>query len=39
MTPSYGRGLTVSRLQGHYEETVNLLPFSSQLIDLGRMKG
>ena len=32
MTPFYGWGSTVSRLQSHYEETVYFLPFSSQEI-------
>ena len=30
MAPFYGWGSTVSRLQSHYEETVYLLPLSSQ---------
>ena len=45
MVPFHGWGSIVSRLQNHYEETVNFLPPSPQedpdthLIDLGMMKG
>ena len=30
MTPFYGWGSTVSRLQSHYEETIYFLPLNSQ---------
>ena len=30
MAPFYGRGITVSSLQSHFEETVGFLPLSSQ---------
>ena len=42
MTLFYGWGLTVSRLQSHYERTVLTIQLpvvrGTQLIDLGRMK-
>ena len=39
MAPFYGWGLTVSRLQPHYKETVYILPLRLEEFDLGRMKG
>ena len=41
MTPSYGWGSTVSRLQSYYEETAYFLTgiLGTHFIDLRRMKG
>ena len=33
MTAFYGWGSTISRVQNHYEETINFLPLSSQELD------